>query len=379
MSIRLLIAEVDPSSMNVTEFCRTHDISTWFFWEMRRRYEAAGEAGLVPRSRAPHTVANKTSPAVEDAIVLRRKELIDAGLDAGAASIKFHLRGLAGVPSEATIWRILRARGQIVAEPAKAPKHAGRRFNAERANESWPLDDTGWELADGTGVKAFNVIDDHSRFAVACKAMLTCTGAAALDTLSDAAAVLGWPGRIQSDNAPMFRHMLANALAQLGVGAARTRPYNPRCNGKVERFHQTMKLWLRAHPRAATLEEFQVQLDAFRDIYNSHRPHRAIGRRFPADVWAAAPKSGPASRPLSSPTTVHHDVVNIGHVCAGGRYKITVGRRYENQSALIVTTNLDCHVFIEGRLARRLTLNPDRRLQPLHTNTTTVSEAPRHQ
>jgi transposase InsO family protein len=376
MSIRLLVVQVDASTVNVTEFCRGHDISTWLFYELRRRYAAEGEAGLAPRSRAPRTVANKTPLEVEDAIVRKRKELGDAGLDAGAATIKSS--GLARVPSESTIWRILHARGLVVPEPKKAPKHAGRRFNAERANESWALDDTEWALADGTKVKTFNVVDDHSRYAVACRAMLTCTGAAALDTLSDAAAELGWPERILSDNAPEFRFVLANALAQLGVRAAHTRPYNPRCNGKVERFHQTQKRWLHARPRAATLAEFQDQLDTFRHIYNHQRPHRAIGRRFPADVWTAAPKSGPANQPLKTPTTVHHDIVNCGSVYAGTHYRITIGRRYNGQPALIVTTALTCHVFIHGKLARHLTLDPTRQLQPLNPKPTTVSEDPRH-
>jgi transposase InsO family protein len=380
MSLRRLIAEVDPASMNVTEFCRVHGISTWLFWQLRRRFAAEGEAGLVPRSRAPHTVANKTPLQVEDAIVRARKELGSAGLDAGAASIRFKLNGLAGLPSEATIWRILHARGLIVPEPAKAPKHAGRRFEAERANECWPLDDTSWELADGTPVKAFNVLDDHSRLAVACRAMPVCTTEAALDTLADAASVLGWPERILSDCAAMFRHGLANAVALLGVGARHTRPFNPRCNGKVERFHQTEKRWLEAQPRAATLAEFQTQLDLFRFIYNHQRPHRAIGRRFPADVWEAAPKSGPATRPLTTPTTVHHDTVSQGSVHAG-RYTIAVGRRFEAQPALIVTTGIDCHVFVAGRLARRLTINPDQKHQPLNTRRgrpPSVREDPRH-
>lgn len=233
MSIRLLIAEVDPATMNVAEFCRTHGISPWLFWQLRRRFEAGGIDALAPRSRAPHTVVNKTPLAIEEAIVRARKDLAGRGLDAGAASIRFELGDLPAVPSEATIWRILKQRGQIIAEPAKAPKHTGRRFAAERANESWQLDDTDHRLADGITVKILNVIDDHSRLAVACGVLPACTGTAALDTISQAATVLGWPQRIQSDNAPAFRYVLADALGELGVGARHSRPYNPRCNGKV--------------------------------------------------------------------------------------------------------------------------------------------------
>ena len=48
MSVRRLIVEVDPTSMNVTEFCRDHGVSTWLFWQLRRRYAAEGEAALEP-------------------------------------------------------------------------------------------------------------------------------------------------------------------------------------------------------------------------------------------------------------------------------------------------------------------------------------------
>ena len=132
MSLRRAIAEADPSELNVAEFCRSHGVSTWFFWNLRRRYAAEGEAALTPKSRAPHHPGGRTGVEVEDVIVAKRKDLDAAGLDCGPASIAFHLREVPGVPSESTIWRILKARGQIVAQPAKAPRHSGRSYTAER-------------------------------------------------------------------------------------------------------------------------------------------------------------------------------------------------------------------------------------------------------
>mgnify|MGYP003379632032 CR=1 FL=1 len=130
------------------------------------------------------------------------------------------LRDVPGIPSESTIWRRLVERGFVTPDPSKAPKRTGRRFNAARANESWQLDDTTWALADGTEVKIFNTIDDHSRLLVTSTAMPTCTGARAFDTLAQAASIIGWPARIQSDNATAFRHVLADALTSiLALGA----------------------------------------------------------------------------------------------------------------------------------------------------------------
>lgn len=369
VSLRRAIIEMDTSTVNVSEFCRANKVTTWFFYDLRRRHAREGDAVLEPKSRAPHRVANKTSAEVEDQVVSVRKELVDAGLDAGPISVQDWLlaRGMIDPPAPSTIWRILVNRGFITPDPTKAPKTTGRRFRAARANELWQLDDTAWELADGTGVKILNVIDDHSRLLVASHALVSCTGTAALAVLSAAAAVLGWPFRFLSDNAPAFRHVLAEALAEIGVASTHSRPYHPQTNGKVERFHQTLKHWLNAQPRAATIDELQTQLDTFRDFYNHHRPHRGIGRKRPAQTWADAPKAGPAPHPLGTVTTTHHGTVAAGAVSVTRNWAIALGAAYNGQTTLTVITGTTCHVFIDGRLIRKLTLDPTRRHQPLHT------------
>jgi transposase InsO family protein len=376
MSLRRAIVEADPRSLNVAEFCRLHGVSSWFFWDLRRRYARDGDVVLEPRSRAPHRRPARTPAAVEDAVVAARKELHDGGWDCGPASIAFALRDLPGLPHESTIWRILTARGLINPDRSKAPKHAGRSFTAQRANECWALDDWTWTLAQGRDVQILDIIDDHSRLAVACAVLPACTGAATFDVIATAANVLGWPQRFWSDNARAFTGTLATALAPLGVAASHTRPYSPRSNGKVERFHQTVRQWLLKQPAAATTTELQHHLDLFRLHYNTRRPHRALERRVPADVWTAAPKTGPADRPLSTPTSVHHSTIHAAKAYAG-RYAITVGRAHDHQRALTVITGTNAHVFINGHLVRQLTLNPNQRTQPLHPPTTERDD-PRH-
>ena len=363
MSVRRLIVEADPSTFNVKEFCLSHGVSTWFFYDLRRRYGIEGEAVFEAKSRAPHTVLNKTPLDVEEAIVRKRKELDDAGLDAGAETIAFHLRRLKGLPAPSTIWRILKQTGLIEPQPHKAPKTKGRRFVAERANECWALDDTGWELAEGTSVKILNIIDDHSRLLVASVAMVACTGARALTAMAAAAAILGWPERFLSDNAKAFRDVLAGAVAKLGVGHGHSRPYHPQTNGKVERFHQTLKKWLAQQPPATTLEELQAQLDLFRILYNTQRPHRGIDREFPADRWTQAPKAGPKDRPLHTPTAFHTKTVRDGKIRLGTKYEIPLGAEHNGQTAAAITTGTACHVFIDGHLVRALTIDPNRKYQ----------------
>ena len=204
MDLRLMAALTSSlKDINVTALCRQHGIApkTFYFW--RNRFLAEGLAGLEPRSRRPHTSPNRTSEAVENAIVELRKELTDAGFDAGPASIRYHLakRRLAyPPPSEATIWRILVRRGFVVPEPHKRPKASMRRFEAAFPNECWQIDHIEWALADLTVVYIFNILDDHSRMAMECRAVPAATTEAAWAAFSAACCRDGVPWRCLSDN-----------------------------------------------------------------------------------------------------------------------------------------------------------------------------------
>jgi transposase InsO family protein len=377
MGLRRLIVEADVSTVNVSAFCAEHGVSRWFFYDLRRRHARDGDVVLEPGSRAPHRVKNRTPGEVEDQVVRLRKDLIDAGLDAGPATIWDHLvdGSVGSVPSEATVWRILHRRGLIVPEPKKAPKRAGRRFVAERANERWQIDSTHWTLAEDIGVEIINVIDDCTRVLICSAATLTCTTAGALDAITRGAEAWGWPEGVLSDNASVFHGRagdvrpggLSVALAALGIRAGRSRPYHPQTCGKVERFHRTLKLHLDSRPPAQNLDQLQAQLDAFAEIYNRQRRHRGIGRQIPADVFAATPKSGPADRALGAVTRVYRYNTSGGSVWAGRHYRISIGNRYDGHQATIVLTGLRAHVFVQGQLVRHLEIDPTRQNQPLRS------------
>ena len=257
----------------------------------------------APRSRAPRWVANKTPVEVEEAIVRVRKELHRRwGGRRGGDDLAFDLRDLPGLPHEATIWRILTARGLVTADPSKAPKRARRSFTAERANDCWQLDDTGWELADGTEVKILNVLDDHSRLAVASTAMITCTGAAALAVLAAAAAMLGWPARFLSDNATVFRHTLATAEPRRsGWPPATPAPTTPRPAARSNGSTRPSNDGSPSSHRRPPSNQLQAQLDLFRLIYNHHRPQRGCRPPTPRRRMGPRPQERPRRPALSHP------------------------------------------------------------------------------
>ena len=127
-----------------------------------RRYEADGDAAFEPRSRRPrHNPRRVATDAVEDAIGALRKELTEAGHDAGAETIRWHLteRGLPA-PSVATIWRGLSRRRFVAPQRYKRPRSAWRRFEAGLPNAVRHADITHWPRADGAEVEILNVVDD---------------------------------------------------------------------------------------------------------------------------------------------------------------------------------------------------------------------------
>src|SRR5882762_3425774 len=105
---------------------------------------------------------------------------------------------------------------------------------------------------------------------------------------------------------------MENELALLGVTYKHSRPYHPQTCGKVERFHQTLKKHLAKQRRARTVAQLQAQLDRFGAYYNTVRPHRGVGRRTPAEVFAARAKATPTAPTVAAEGhhRVRHDRVD---------------------------------------------------------------------
>lgn len=368
-------------TLNVAEFCRDNNTSAKTFYKWVNRYRADGQAGLEERSRRPRDSPGQTCVETEEHIIRLRKELDDAGLDFGPTTIQWHLgqrvrRGdlvLESIPSTATIWRILTRRGLVVPEPRKRPKTALRRFEAPAPNEWWQIDAMEWTIATGVA-RVFNIIDDHSRVLARSRAVETATTEQAWVTFSQAAATWGLPAGVLSDNGLSFSGKLRGfevlfeaRLRDAGVRPFTGRPYHPQTTGKVERFQQTLKKWLRKQPLAADLVELQTQLDRFAVIYNTQRPHQGIGRAFPIDRWRATPASGPASEALahpSFPTEQHRSVVTKSGCVEAGRFKIHLGVEYVGMTAVVIIDNTRANVFIDDQLTRHLELDPTRSYQP---------------
>jgi transposase InsO family protein len=365
------------AAINVSAVCRDEGVSRAVFYKYVDRVRNEGLAGLAERSRRPHTSPQQIPVEVEDRVVRLRKELDDAGLDHGATSIQWYLSRqdeVAKAPSLATIHRILVRRGLVVPEPKKRPKTTFRRFEAPAPNELWQTDHTDWVIAAGV-VKIFNIVDDHSRVAIRSRAVAEATTEEAWATFCQGAQRWGLPAGTLSDNGLCFsgklRHVEVFFEAQLrdaGVRPITSRPFHPQTAGKVERFQQTLKKWLRKRRRLyATIEELQADLDEFIRIYNTERPHQGIGRQIPIERWRATPVAGPASEPLAHPdwSSKHlYVTVDDAGCVRADHLRIHVGIEHQARSALVIVDKTRANVFIEGDLVRHLELDRSRTYQP---------------
>lgn len=288
---RLVITAVVFEQRSVREVCADYSVSGSWVYELVARYRVEGDAAFEPRSKRPKTSPTKTSDEVVGLIVATRKRLVGEGLDAGMGTIRWHLEHHHQVTvSESTIHRTLVAAGLVVPAPRKRPRNSYIRFQAEQPNECWQADMTHVRLADGSDSEVLSWLDDHSRYALSVTAHVRVTTSVVVDTFTHTIADQGVPGSTLTDNGLYFttrfagggtggRNGFETLLVRLGVTQKNSRPNHPTTCGKVERFQQTLKNWLKAHPTPASTSELQQLLDTFVDHYNHHRPHRSLPHR----------------------------------------------------------------------------------------------------
>ena len=381
MDIRMaaaLAGQVD----NVAEFCRRQQISRVTFYKWRARFAAQGLAGLQELSRRPVSCPTATDAAMVAAVLGCRVELVDAGLDHGPQSIVWMLtrRGIGAAPSRATVARILSRHGLVDPQPRKRPKSATKRFTFARPNECWQSDWTEWHLADGTAVAIAGSIDDHSRYVVGLSAQVG-AGSTPLvwAVMLTGIAECGVPSMSLTDNGFVYTGRLrgyestfeAN-LRTLGVRTINSTPYHPQTCGKIERFWQTLKKWLHAQPPPATLAELNDLLEAFRNHYNQHRPHRSLRGATPAEAFAATQKARPADRPLPASVFVSHHTVGekSGHVVVAP-YRVNVGLRWAGHDCDVIRDGEHIVIYSGPTLVRELIVDPTRNYQPADKSTRT--------
>ncbi len=271
----------EQEGVNRRELCRGFGISPQTGYALVRRYRAAGNAGLIDRSRRPKRSPSRTSEAME-ALVL---ELRDQHPAWGGRKIARRLRdlGYEGVPSASTVTEILR-RHQRLDAAMSAAREQPQRFERAAPNALWQMDFKGhFPLARGR-CHPLTVLDDHSRYALGVRA---CGDETEGTVRSELAAIFrryGLPQQMLMDNGSPWGSSHAEHrytrfevwLMALGIAVVHGRPYHPQTQGKDERFHRTLAAEAIGRRYFADLADCQRRFDDWRLVYNTERPHEAI-------------------------------------------------------------------------------------------------------
>jgi transposase InsO family protein len=380
---RLVITAVVMEGRSQGEVARAYGVSQGWVSRLVARYREEGEAAFEPRSRRPKTSPNAIAPETAELIAGLRKDLAGQGLDAGPHTICWHLEHHHHVRvSAATVSRYLARAGLVTPEPAKRPKSSYLRFAAEQPNECWQSDFTHYPLSDGTDTEILTWLDDHSRYALRITAHRRVSGSIVVAEFRAAIADHGIPAATLTDNGLVFttrfsggrggRNGFEAELRRLGVRQKNGKPSHPQTQGKVERFQQTLKNWLRAQPaQPATIGQLQALLGAFTTVYNHQRPHRSLPHRAtPGTAYTARPKAAPGDRAADT-----HDRVRTDRVDSDGKltlrvngklHHIGIGRTLARTPVLMLVRDLHIRVInaATGELLRELTLDPARDYQP---------------
>src|SRR5277367_2308303 len=358
---RVVVLEVVSGHLTVTQAARVYGLSRQHLYRLLNRYRQDGLEAVDPRSRRPASNPRAVSDEVIVAVVTLRQQLVADGLDAGPMTLQWHLaqRGLP-VPSTSTIRRILHHHGLITPQPRKRPKSSYHRFAADQPNECWQSDFTHWTLADGSDVEILNWLDDHSRYLLCCTAYRRVAGPDVVASFTATAATYGLPASTLTDNGSVYTSRFTHGhndferlLASLGITQKNAHPGHPQTQGKIERFHQTLKRWLACRPRPATITAMQTLLNDFTVVYNTERTHRALPPgTTPAQAYQARPKAAP-------PHTAHghfrirHDTVDqFGKLTLrhGSRlHHLGVGRPHAATPVLILVTTVTVTVISKNQ------------------------------
>ena len=224
----------------------------------------------------------------------------------GPRKIRAYLlrEGVKGVPCPSTITQVLK-RHELI-DPEESAKHtAFTSLEMDKPNQLWQMDFKGqFRLASGSYCFPLTVLDDHSRFVIGLHACANQTRETVRAVLTNIFRQYGMPDRMLMDNGSPWGYcekhrytVLTAWLIRLGIHISHGRSCHPQTQGKVERFHRTLKDELIDQQAFATIADCQQGLDTWLSMYNAQRPHEALGLEVPADHYERSSKDFPETLP----------------------------------------------------------------------------------
>jgi transposase-like protein len=271
---------------NFSKLCREFNITRKTGYKWLDRYNQG--CGLSNQSRKPRCVPNKTPDEIEKLILSIRAD--NPGWGSKKIRIFLENQGVENLPCAKTINNILNRFGCISQE--ESLKHQPfKSFERQHCNDMWQTDFKGEFLTnDGLYCYPLTIVDDHSRFSIkiACH---TNTKNVVIPSFKAAFQEFGMPNSVLSDNGAQFagfKHgytRFEKFLMDNDILPIHCRIKHPQTQGKIERFHGSMKRELLNHRKFNNVDEADKGLQEWRTKYNCSRPHEALNNKCPADIY----------------------------------------------------------------------------------------------
>ena len=284
-----IIQLVEQSNLPVRQTLDRLSIRKSTFYNWLKRYEDNGINGLHDRKPSPKRIWNRLTQQECESIIelalekpeLSPRELAVSSTDNGQ------------FVSESSVYRLLKAQ-DLITSPAYILMQASDKFQnpTQRVNEMWQTDLTYFKVLSWGWYYLSTVLDDYSRFIVAWRLCTSMSASDVSDTLEDARSFAGidqvnvkHQTRLLSDNGPCYLSgELSAYLNEKNMTHTRGRPYHPQTQGKIERWHRSMKNQVLLENYYLP-EELKVRIGEFVQYYNYERYHESLDNLMPADVY----------------------------------------------------------------------------------------------
>jgi transposase InsO family protein len=285
-----IIRVVEDSELSVRQTLKELGIHRSTFYSWYRRFLEDGVEGLGSQKPKARSFWNKIPEEVKEQVVetaLDQTNLSPRELACRITDMNEYFI------SESSVYRILKAH-DLITSPAYILMQAGDCFKnpTRRIHELWQTDFTYFRIIGWGWYYLSTVLDDFSRYIIAWKLTTSMTASDVKDTLDEAVSETGvdkikvkHKPRLLSDNGPCYLSgELKSYLEKRGMTHTRGAPYHPMTQGKIERYHRSMKNVVKLQNYYFPWE-LEQELSRFVDYYNNDRYHEALNNVTPADVY----------------------------------------------------------------------------------------------
>ena len=318
-----IIRTIEESEIGVKGTLSELEVNRSTFYQWYRRYEQDGYDGLASKKPNPKKFWNRI-PAVE------KEHIVSIALqkpDKTPRELAWHITDKMGYfISESSVYRILKAE-DLVPSPAYIVMAASDEFRHKttRVHELWQTDFTYLKVIGWGWYFLGSVLDDYSRYIIAWKLFQTMSAGDVKELLDMAITKTGiehvavkYRPRLLSDNGPCYiADELKKYLKEKDMGHTRGAPYHPMTQGKIERYHRSMKNVIKLQNYYFP-GELEREIDRFVTFYNNERYHESLDNVTPADVYFGRNKRIESQRELIKKQTLYlrriqNQIINYNH------------------------------------------------------------------